>query len=359
MQRILIVDDSVAFRNQVAEALRNVPDIEIVGAVANGKLALARLLESPVDIAIVDLEMPEMNGLELLEAITLHKILVKTIFFASQTKSSALSSLKALNRGAFDFVIKPKADLDESKPRISIAESIRQVLLPKIKIGEFTKPSVVEIKNVPPAFDLINWQIFVPKAIVIGSSTGGPTALEKLFDRFGSVPICPIFIAQHMPPIFTAMLSERLSAISGLRVAEGVDGEVVTANRIYVAPGNFHMTLKTENNIVKIVLDQHEQRHSVRPAVDHLFESAAQIYKNYLLGVILTGMGEDGRDGAVAIKKAHGAMIIQNQASCVVYGMPRAVYNSGAYDRQTDLEGIKDVLQRYSDLGRLSLRKAT
>lgn len=350
MLKVLIVDDSTVFRTQVSAALASVPTIQLVGAAANGKLALAILREKAVDLAIVDLEMPEMNGLELLEEVTRLKLPVRMIMFASTTKSSATSSLKALNRGAFDFVLKPQSP-DASAPldHASVGERIRHVLLPKITLVESMEVLKFQLAGIS-RWPVIDWKRFSPQAIVIGCSTGGPPALEKIFTGFAKKIKLPIFIVQHMPPVFTAAMAERLAQISGLAVVEAKDQEMVQSSGVYLAPGGYHMRLKRAGGVVRIHLDQEAPRHSVRPAVDPLFETASEIYGANLLGVVLTGMGEDGRDGSVALKTKGGAMVIQDSQSCVVYGMPRAVYDAGAYDRQCDLSGIQELLIRYAEV---------
>lgn len=185
----------------------------------------------------------------------------------------------------------------------------------------------------------------MPSAIVIASSTGGPAAHDTIFKGLKGKLRCPIFIAQHMPPVFTTSFAKRIGGHAQLPSKEAKHFEVV-ANEIYVAPGDYHMSLDLVNGQIMTRLDQGPQRNSVRPAADFLFESATKVYGSKLMGLVLTGMGEDGLDGARAIKTAGGGLMIQNQESCVVFGMPGAVHAAGAFDAQGDLMAIQSMLQR-------------
>jgi len=344
MKRVLVVDDSTVFRTEIKKALSGVADVQVVGSAANGRLALEFLSKNEVDLCIVDVEMPEMTGLELLEEMEKKMIHVPVIMFAGATKSSALSALRALNRGASDFVVKPSMEASSEK---SPSELIREALLPKIQSAQAVAKVNRSVPNSPP-LNPVKWNSFFPRAILVGSSTGGPKALDEVFRKVGPLQNYPIFIVQHMPPVFTAALAEHLTEISGLQVKEAEQDEVVQKNRVYVAPGNYHMVLESEGAEVKIKLNQNSMRHSVRPAVDYLFESAVGVYGSNILGIVLTGMGEDGRDGCVAIKKAGGAVLIQEPKSCVVYGMPRAVHEAGAFDKELELTEIRNYVSNYA-----------
>jgi two-component system chemotaxis response regulator CheB len=197
------------------------------------------------------------------------------------------------------------------------------------------------------AFSPVVLGSFRPSVVVIASSTGGPTALEQIFSVLnGRNVTVPILIAQHMPPHFTEALAKRLQTVSGIAAAEGRQGEEVIPGRIYVAPGDFHMSVTRLANSGKaiITLDQGPKRNSVRPAADCLFESAVRAYGGLVAGFVLTGMGEDGKDGAIAVKRAAGAIVIQDRASSVVWGMPGAVHAAGAFDGEGDLETCRDYL---------------
>lgn len=331
--KVLIVDDSTVFRSQIRAALDGQADIEVVGFASNGKLACDFMQVKQVDLVTLDLEMPVMNGIETLKEMKRLGVKTRAIVFSSQTQRGAEATLNALQAGAVDFLPKPQLDAAGGK---SPADVIRASLVPKIL--QFMRPAVaISAVKAPATLNApagrFNWRAFSPEAVVIASSTGGPTALEELFGACpGSAPRCPVFIAQHMPPMFTTMLAERLSRIGNVKVVEAQDGMKAEAGCVYVAPGDYHMTVEKRGSDVFVKLDQSALRNSVRPAADFLFESAAKVFKNGLLGVVLTGMGSDGKDGAIAIKNQNGGVIIQDRESSVVFGMPGAVHDAGAFD---------------------------
>jgi two-component system chemotaxis response regulator CheB len=341
--RVLVVDDSAVFRTQIRTALESIEGVEVVGTAPNGKIALDKIKATPVDLMSLDLEMPEMDGLSVLAEIRSQSIAVKTLVFSSHSKRGTEAALEALSRGAYDFVAKPDG---------IEGPSIRELLAPKIAqlmrdLGQTAPPSAVastpQIGSYPP---VRSWDTYRPQLIVIGSSTGGPGALETLFSKIRAPLACPIAIVQHMPPVFTTTLAQRLAKISGLDVVEAAHLDVLSKSRVYLAPGDFHMRLKRDAACVRITLDREAQRNSVRPAVDHLFESAVPLFGKDCFGLVLTGMGEDGMAGSVAIKEAGGRVMIQEPESCVVFGMPGAVKRSGAYDRIGDLSEIAGLINR-------------
>lgn len=355
--RVMIVDDSVVFRSQLKNCLEGQDGVSVVGIAANGKIALDKLEQSACDLVILDLEMPEMNGLEFLAEKKRRSLPQKVIVFAAPNKEGGAQVLAALAAGADDFIAKPASavSLEEA------LDGIRRELLPKIlqfkRRQDLHKSAVLEPPlpaNKPLAansiskFSPIILENFKPLVIVVASSTGGPAALEKIFSMLkGQTVNVPILIAQHMPPNFTDALAKRLETVSGIPSAEGRDGEPLIAGRIYVAPGDFHMTIgrmpETHKPIIRI--SQGPKRNSVRPAADFLFESAAREFGANAAGFVLTGMGEDGKEGAIAIKSAAGAIMIQDRESSVVWGMPGAIHDVGAFDRQGDLEACGRILR--------------
>jgi len=340
--KVLIADDSVVYRSQIRAALQSLPNVEVVAAASNGRLALERLVQTPVDLLVLDLEMPEMDGLETLKEMAKHKIKCKVLMFSSLSKRGAEITMEALALGASDFITKPAAGNEAgSQP----AEKIRELLEPKIKmLFPECSEQYVPRPSVEKSFPKIIWELFKPKIVVIGSSTGGPTVLEKIFSELSTPFNCPIVITQHMPPIFTTTLAERLSKLSGIPGGEAQHGEALRNNRFYIAPGNYHLSLEGDSALTRLMLDQGPHVHSVRPAVDPLFSSAASIFKNRCLGIVLTGMGFDGKSGAESIKDHGGAVIIQEEKSCVVFGMPGAVYHAGAYDLTATPDEIIKIL---------------
>ena len=338
--KVLIVDDSVIYRSQIKAALIQMPWIEVMGAASNGKIALEKLEQIPVDLVILDLEMPEIDGIQTLKEIKRRGFHCKVLVFSSASKSGTEITFEALRNGASDFIPKPNGtsleqrDLEQST---GPSEIIHQLLKPRIlaifpELYQSKKITVAESESKTAPYAKTIWDLFKPKVVVIGSSTGGPTVLEKIFSELTSPLSCPILITQHMPPIFTATLAERIGKLSGIKTYEAHDGQILE-NAIYVAPGNFHMTLTGEKGALRIQLDQGPLVNSVRPAVDPLFESASKIFKEQCLGIVLTGMGADGRVGSEKIKQLGGTVIIQNEASCIVFGMPGAVYLAQAFDK--------------------------
>lgn len=355
MQKVkaVIADDSVVYRTQIRAALTAIPGVEVIGAVSNGKLAIDFLKSTKADLLILDLEMPDMNGLETLIKLREEGIKSTVLVFSSASKRGAEITLEALRRGARDFVTKPGPS--EGSPQ----EKIRELLEPKIS-ALFSVSFAQAAASVQPSTQAANvthsltnavfppatpWEIFRPKAIVIGSSTGGPNALEAIFSGYREAPAVPIFITQHMPPIFTAAFAERLASVSGLRVKEAEHGEEVRSDRVYVAKGDYHMRIRGNQQRQIIELDQGPRIQSVRPAVDPMFSSASEIWRASLLGIVLTGMGADGAEGSRIIKNASGTVLIQSAESCVVYGMPAAVERAKAYDQILNLEQISAALR--------------
>lgn len=373
--KVLIADDSVVYRSQLRSAAAMLEYVDVVGVAANGRLAVEKLAQTSADLLILDLEMPEMNGLQTLEEIRRLGLQVKVLLFSSHSKRGAEITMDALRAGASDFVTKPGSEGAGSgnleKVASDPAKRILELIQPKIEAlfpsvlngGAVPAPTKMPAKpqasagqgaSTPSAakvYPSLILETVRPRVLVIGSSTGGPNALEKLFSALRPPYSVPILITQHMPAVFTATFAERLGKLLGAgktveEVREGRDGEVLLPNRIYVAPGDYHMTLKAEGESVRIALDQGPPQNFVRPAVDPLFQSAAAIYRSGCMGIVLTGMGADGRIGSVAIKDAGGSVLIQNRESCVVYGMPGAVEAAGAFDLTADLEEIARVVSK-------------
>ena len=336
--RVLIADDSVIYRSQIKEALENMSRVEVVATASNGRFALERLTQTSADLLVLDLEMPEMDGIQTLTELKKKGFSCKVLVFSSTSQHGAKITLEALRLGASDFIPKPgpNSSLSESDSSLSPSQRIKSVLEPKI-YALFPETSAKEVILSKPStavsYQKVSIERMKPKIIVIGSSTGGPTVLEKIFSGLTSPIGCPIVITQHMPPVFTAALANRLKEVSGIPACEATHGMKLENNHIYIAPGDYHMRLQGSQEAVTLVLDQGPLINWVRPAVDPLFASAAEIFKGSCLSFVLTGMGSDGKVGAEVIKQHGGAVIIQSEKSCVVFGMPGAVYSSGAYDR--------------------------
>jgi two-component system chemotaxis response regulator CheB len=360
--RVLVVDDSVVYRTQIRAALADLPFVEVVGAASNGRLALERLGQTATDLVVLDLEMPEMDGIATIRAMRERGITAKVLVFSSVSKRGAEVTLEALRLGAEDFITKPGADdLSGDGSAVDPKARIRDLLAPKIRalfpvVETVPAPSPTSTSTLSSTYPRVLWELFQPEIVVIGSSTGGPTVLEKIFAQLSGSLRCPILIAQHMPPVFTATLAERIGRLSGIEAREARANEPLE-NKIYLAPGDFHMTLRKDSDGVRLALDRGPQVNSVRPAVDPLFESAAKIFGRKCLGIVLTGMGADGKVGAEHIKRAGGPVLIQNRESCVVFGMPGAVFDSGAYDRIISPDELAGELRQKALDTRIDVKK--
>ncbi|MFP5457360.1 MAG: chemotaxis-specific protein-glutamate methyltransferase CheB [Bacteriovoracia bacterium] len=330
--KLMIVDDSVLFRSQIQQALKDCPEIEVVALASNGKIAIEKLQTQEIDILTLDLEMPVLDGMGTLTEMKQLGLKQKVVLFSSQSRAGAIKTLEAMQVGATDFVAKPMPDASTLTP----AEKIKQALYPKITslFPDLSTPAAsAPVRSVTKASSIpVIWEAFRPEVLVIASSTGGPNALTEFFSKMSAPVPYPILIAQHMPPVFTASLAERIGKVCGKVAREAVHGEVLVPNQIYVAPGDFHMKLTGTKQKPVISLDQGPQRNFVRPCADHLFETATDIYGRNTLGIVFTGMGRDGATGAQYVKDKNGVILIQSQETCVVFGMPGAVHELGAYD---------------------------
>ncbi|MDI9569890.1 MAG: chemotaxis response regulator protein-glutamate methylesterase [Pseudomonadota bacterium] len=354
--RVLVVDDSILFRRVMTEVLSSLPEVEVVGQAQNGKLAVQRIRELQPDVVTLDMEMPEMDGLAVLDALKAAGNMPVVIVVSALTKQGGRLTLQALQKGAFDFITKPEAaSAEESRvflaneltPRfkaLSLRLGVRGILRKAAPLPpEQPRPPI----SAPPAASegvSARMQRIAfgarPEMVLIGVSTGGPNALAVLLP---ALPLLgtPVLIVQHMPPIFTQTLAESLSAKCALRVCEASHGETAEANSVYIAPGGRHMRLAPSpdgRRIIQITDDPPEN--NCRPAVDYLFRSVANNFPGKAMGVILTGMGSDGALGLKLLKR-HGCFVIaQDEASSVIYGMPKAAVEAGVVDEILPLDLI-------------------
>jgi two-component system chemotaxis response regulator CheB len=344
--RVLVVDDSVVIRRLVTQVLSEDPAIEVAGIAANGVIALARIPQVNPDVVSLDIEMPEMDGLETLRRIRKQFPAVRVIMFSTLTARGAHHTLEALSLGANDYVTKPAnvGSLDRSM------EKLRSELIPKIKQffesapQPLTLPAPAVVKPVAPYRPLVPYK---PEVVAIGVSTGGPNALAQIFPEFPADFPCPILVVQHMPPLFTRMLAERLGHQSRLEVAEAADGMAVEPGHALIAPGDYHMQVARREQRLVVRLDQGPPQNSCRPAVDVLFGALAKVCGGRVLGVVLTGMGQDGLRGSQELKSQGAAVLAQDQASSVVWGMPGCVATAGLADKVLPLSGVvPEILRR-------------
>ncbi|MGA2882940.1 MAG: chemotaxis response regulator protein-glutamate methylesterase [Bryobacteraceae bacterium] len=350
--RVLVVDDSVVIRRLVTHVLEEDKSLEVVGSAPDGAIGLARVPQLNPDVITLDIEMPQMDGLEMLRRLRQTHKDVRVIMFSTLTERGGAATLEALSLGADDYVTKASnaGSLDRSMA------ALRGELIPKIK-QFFTRedeprspsPLTAIPRPAPPAAPAARSFEFrvAPRVVAIGVSTGGPTALGAIMPAFPSDFPLPILIVQHMPPVFTRLLAERLQTITKLKVEEAVEGASVEAGKVLIAPGNYHMRLRKNGLKTTVTLDQEPQENSCRPAVDVLFRSVEEAYGAASLAVVLTGMGYDGLRGAEVLK-AHGARVIaQDEASSVVWGMPGAIVNAGLADSVVPLnEVVPEILRR-------------
>jgi two-component system chemotaxis response regulator CheB len=345
--RVLVVDDSVVIRRLVTHALQQDPLLEVVGTASNGAIAMQRIPQFNPDVITLDIEMPEVNGLETLRRVRREYPHLRVIMFSTLTERGTAITLEALTLGADDYVAKAsnEGSLDRSMERL------REELVPKIKqffhiagqaraMAQPVQPSPSSSSSAWRGAATLQTMQVRPKVVVIGVSTGGPTALGSILPKLPAEFPLPVLVVQHMPPLFTRFLAERLQASCLLAVEEASHGQPVTGGKIMIAPGDFHMKVDSNGSAVRVALDQSPHQNSCRPAVDALFASIAEVYGGAAVAVILTGMGQDGLRGA-RILKAQGARILaQDEASSVVWGMPGAVVAAGLADRVLPLDQV-------------------
>lgn len=339
--RILVVDDSVVIRRLVTTALEQVPEFEVVGTAANGKLALARIEQLKPDVVTLDVEMPEMNGLEALRAIRAKRYPCRVIMFSTLTERGGQATLEALALGADDYATKASniGSLDRSML------TLRDELVPKIRHLLHWEKSASEAAAAPvvktPAVIRPAVKNLVRRALTIGISTGGPAALSEIIPQFPPTFSAPILIVQHMPPMFTKLLADRLQSRTKLQVHEASQDQAVLPGHIYIAPGDFHMRVATTGaNQIRIKLDKGPQENSCRPAADVLFRSAGEVWGGGLVAAILTGMGQDGLKGIQTLSQLGAFVVAQDEASSVVWGMPGAVVAAGLANSVVGLDRI-------------------
>lgn len=360
--RVLIVDDSVVVRSLLRRWMSGCADIEVVGAAGDGRIALQMLEKQDVDVVILDIAMPIMDGLTALPKICSLQPHAQIIISSTLTVRNAEISLRALAEGAADYVTKPSGHAVVLEGQDFFTE-----LLGKIRalgtVGQQKKarrqarplqPAQAEPSKIPvrprasaKPIMLVQPSSVTPEILAIGCSTGGPQALFRLLGDLPKPFPLPIVIVQHMPPIFTGILAEQLSRTTGIATCEATDGQQIVAGQAYLAPGDFHLRVARQGAAAHLVLSQDAPINYCRPAVDPMLESLAAHYGNNVLAVILTGMGKDGLAGARLINKAHGTILVQDEESSVVWGMPGAVANAGLASDIQPLTKLADAIVRY------------
>jgi two-component system chemotaxis response regulator CheB len=356
--RILIVDDAVVVRHLLSDVLSSDPDLEVVGTAANGRIALAKIPQLNPDLITLDVEMAELDGLQTLAAIRKDYPRLPVVMFSALTERAAAVTLEALTLGANDYVAKPS-----SLGSITmVMQRIRTELIPKIKqlCGRQVKASTSPVRVAPTRIQPRSpRQITQPvglqrvEVLAIGVSTGGPNALAELLPQLPADFPVPTLIVQHMPPVFTRLLAERLAAKSALAIGEGKAGEAIGPGKAWLAPGDYHMAVMRDAQASRLRLHQGPPENSCRPAVDVLFRSVAEVYGPGVLAVVLTGMGQDGLRGCDHIRDAGGRILVQDEATSVVWGMPGSVARAGLADQVLPLNELgPEILNRVAK-GRL------
>jgi two-component system chemotaxis response regulator CheB len=359
----MVVDDSAVIRGLLTKTLESDPEIKVVSTVGNGQAAIDAVKRADIDVIVLDIEMPVMDGLTALPKLLEAKPGVQVIMASTLTLKGASVSMKALSLGAADYLPKPTTTTG-----ISTADDFKRGLIEKAKSwglvarrkrglppGSAAAPG----SNLPPPpKKLYPGAVTLRPAgapakvdcLAIGSSTGGPQALFAVFRALGRVERMPVFVTQHMPATFTTILAEHLAQASGMPAAEAKDGEAALPGRIYVAPGDFHMTVESQGASLVVKLNKNPPENFCRPAVDPMLRSIAKAYGNRTLFVMLTGMGQDGLKGARELINAGSTVIAQDEASSVVWGMPGAVASAGLCSAVLPLNEIgayvKKVLMR-------------
>ena len=347
--RVLVVDDSALMRKLIPQMLATDESIEVVGTAMDGTFALKKIEELKPNVVTLDLEMPGMNGIDTLKEI-MRRQPVPVIVFSSHSTEGASVTMKALGLGAFDFVTKPK---DASA---HLRETAKE-LIAKVKAAAECKLKPRLLPGIPPRPEKISVPAASPtKVVAIGVSTGGPQAMEYLLSQLpGDFP-GSIVVVQHMPDGFTEMFARRLDEICALRVKEAQSGDVLQPGRVLICPGSRHIKVKRLPLGDVAVLADEPRVNGHRPSADVLFRSAAEEFRNQAVGVIMTGMGDDGAEGLGAIKKEGGVTIAQSEESCVVFGMPKAAIERGYAQRVVALDVLAMTLQsicgRGTDSGR-------
>ena len=355
--RVLAVDDTVVYRRILGEVVDSLEDAVLVGTAPHGRLALAKLEREPVDLVLLDVEMPEMDGLVALQLIRKRFPATSVVMVSGANLSSAGITLRCLEQGALDFLRKPEgADPEASREELreKLRPLLRHVRMRRNLRPELAVPAPAARPAAPPPTRLPAPPPRPPRmapaprridVVAIGVSTGGPNALGEVIPRLPADLPVPVLLVQHMPPLFTASLAEHLDQRSQLAVREARDGEPVQPGCVYIAPGGHHMVVRRlpggEGPGVPIIgLNDQPPENSCRPSVDVLFRSVAANYEGNLLAVVMTGMGSDGCEGVRAMKRRGCLCLTQSEASCVIYGMPQAVDEAGLADEQVPLERL-------------------
>ncbi len=334
MIRVLIVDDSLFIRTILRDLLKDSPEIEIVGTAVNGIDALAKIADLKPDVVTLDIEMPRMNGLEVLEALRKERVRPKVIVLSTLTSRQADMTHRALRLGADDFMLKPR-----DVPNV---RGIERELIQKIK-NLVSLPVIVRSSTAPKGK--------ADAVVLIGSSAGGPPMLDSLLSALPADLPAAVVVTQHMPEGFTASLAERLNRVSPLPVRETANGDTLQTGTVLIAKAGYHTVISgvyagAKKTAGRVVHSTAPPLHAVRPAVDMTFTSAARVFGPRTVSVILSGMGSDGGEGMLALKNAGGSTMVCAEEDCLVYGMARSALARNCVDRVVPLKNLASEIAR-------------
>lgn len=362
-KKLLIVDDSAFMRKLITEFFKDDSLIEVIGTARNGRDAIRKVAMLNPDVLTMDVEMPEMSGLEALKEI-MATIPKPIVMLSSTTTANAAITIEAMSNGAVDFVAKPSGtiSLDLDKIKDELIQKVRaaaNVSMARMKVANVTvqRPKAQLFEKPPMSTDPVNkitrksWPSHSKKIIVIGTSTGGPRALQEVLTSIPATIAAPILVVQHMPAGFTKSLSNRLNQLSDITVKEAENGDLLQAGTAYIAPGGFQMTVRKVGMTNSIHLDaQHPAVGGHKPAVDVLFDSVGQITDVDRIAVVMTGMGADGSKGIQVLKRTGNTIVISEaEETCIVYGMPKSAEKTGLVDRVVKLDGIAQEIMNYME----------
>jgi two-component system chemotaxis response regulator CheB len=339
--RVLVVDDSVVLRRIVVRALERYPGIAVAGSATNGRLGLAKVASLRPDAVVLDVEMPELDGFGTLTEIRRIAPDLPVVLFSHIDERLAQQTLQAMSLGATDFVVKP-SESSLSDAEAYVAERLAPLLL------ELAAPRRAAV----PAEPVRRPKASKVAAVVVGGYTGGPDALDRLVRGLPAALRVPVLVVQHMPPVFTRLLAQRLDRSAPIAVSEAVDGEQLRPGHVYLAQGGRHLAVVEEDGCVRLALDDGPPENFCRPAADVLFRTAAEVYGGGVLGVVLTGMGRDALRGCAAVREAGGHVLVQDPATAVIASMPLAVVEAGLADAQLPLDELGPEIARRVAAGR-------
>ncbi|MGI9176659.1 MAG: protein-glutamate methylesterase/protein-glutamine glutaminase [Pirellulales bacterium] len=340
--RVAVIDDSALYRQMLLHVLGRLPGVEVVGTAANGIEGVELVARTKPDLVTLDVQMPGMDGIEVLREFRRRGLRVRTIMVSSLTAGGAPTTVAALMEGAFDYVLKPLGSFAHENREQLHADLGAKVAA--IRDGAAGGADTDTPASGDPATS--GWGGGTPRhaAIAIGTSTGGPQALRIVVPRLPADLPVPVLIVQHIPAEFSSTLAARLASISPAPVVEAADGMTAVGGRVYLAPGGRHLGVEMHGTTARLRLDDGPPRKGCRPSFDHLLETAAEAYRGRVLAAVLTGMGSDGLEGCRRLKGLGGHVIAEDASTCVVYGMPKAVIEAGLADDTVPLPGIAACL---------------